>query len=183
MLSVTGNCREGTMMKPACAPASVVSGHYCSLFRIDSRTEVHYRCDTSSIYREGISVWTGAASGAGAASLSSLLTAAIELPTFPTACCKSSADMPSRFFRHRTWLGSARSILFRTVRGMERSILDASLGVGKLHPKMICSCNASTRAPKEPAHGVHAEAAISSDTLGNWAANSLLATSRCRAVR
>lgn len=85
----------------------------------------------------------GAESVAGGAFRSSLLSAAIELPTLPTARCKSPADMPSRFFKLRTWLGSDRSILFRMVCGLERCISQFSTDVACLHLQM---CRRSRRA-------------------------------------
>jgi hypothetical protein len=37
-LSVTGNCRQGTVIGPACSPGSGAAGQYCSLFKIVRRT-------------------------------------------------------------------------------------------------------------------------------------------------
>jgi hypothetical protein len=33
-LSVTGNCRQGAVIEPACSPSSGAAGQYCSLFQI-----------------------------------------------------------------------------------------------------------------------------------------------------
>jgi hypothetical protein len=36
-LSVTGNCRQGTVIERACSPDSGAAGQYCSLFKIGRR--------------------------------------------------------------------------------------------------------------------------------------------------
>jgi hypothetical protein len=45
-LSVTGNCRQGAVMEPACSPNSGAAGQYCSLFQIVRRRMAPTRGDT-----------------------------------------------------------------------------------------------------------------------------------------
>ena len=59
-------------------------------------------------------------------------TAAIELPTFATTRCKSSADIPSRLLRIRIWLGSAKSILLRMGCGLTWRIVSPLIQTNRI---------------------------------------------------
>ena len=56
----------------------------------------------------------------------SLVTAEIELPTFPIILRRSSVEIPSRRFQARTWAGSDKSSLLRTGGCLAQSILGIS---------------------------------------------------------